>query len=477
MDHATRHENGPDRRPGDLEGVRVSVLGLGASGEGAARLALHNRGEVYVSDLRPESAVADSGIELRELGAHVDLGEHDLARIIESDIVVVSPGIPPDAPVLRSLRDGGVRWISEPEFAFRFFRSPLIAVTGTNGKTTTAVLTAHLLRAGGLEVGLGGNIGGGLGPAASVLAMREPAPDWLVVEVSSFQLADIDRFQPDIGVLTNLAPDHLDRYDSLDAYYRDKANVFRNADSDTCWVLDGDDPGVEALAGEADGVRYRISAQVRPGLGGWLGQDGMLTVDFGEGQVELVTSEELPLVGGHNRVNALFAAVTAGLAGVGAEALRDGLRTAPSVPHRLELVAMRGGITWVNDSKATNAAAACSALKSLDGPLVVVLGGKDKGEDLSHLVEAVSGAVETGRIRSVVIYGAAGPRLAGELNGAGVSASAPWVEFDEAVRAAEGLARQGDTLLLSPACSSFDQFENYQERGLRFTAHARAEIT
>ena len=247
-----------------LDGKTISILGLGASGLAAARLALQKGGEVYVSDQRTESSVAARGAELRGLGARVELGGHAVDRLAQSDTLVVSPGIPPGAPVLRDLRARGCRWVSEPEFAFRFLAGPLIAVTGTNGKTTTAALAAHLLEDAGMEVGLGGNIGAAFGPPASGLALREPAPDWFVVEVSSFQLADIVDFQPTIGVVTNLAPDHLDRYDGVEAYYSDKARLFENATSETRWVLNGDDPAVEALAGDAPGERFYFSLAGSP---------------------------------------------------------------------------------------------------------------------------------------------------------------------------------------------------------------------
>ena len=214
---------------GSLDGERIAIVGLAASGRAAARLALERGGRVHVSDLRSDAAAHARGDELRALGVEVDLGRHPLDRIAVAETVVASPGIPPDAPVLRELAERGVRWISEPEFAFRFFDGPLIVVTGTNGKTTTTALVAHLLEADGQDVALGGNIGQAFGPAASELALRDRGPAWYVVEMSSFQLAGIDRLRPDLGVVTNLAPDHLDRYASVEDYYADKANLFRNA--------------------------------------------------------------------------------------------------------------------------------------------------------------------------------------------------------------------------------------------------------
>jgi len=463
-----------------LEGKSISILGLGASGVAAARLALAKGGEVYVSDRRAEPSVAARGAGLRNLGARVEVGGHDVERLARSDAVVVSPGIPPDAPVLQALRARGCRWVSEPEFAFRFLAGPLIAVTGTNGKTTTAALTAHLLRTGGLEVGLGGNIGAAFGPAASELALMEPAPNWFVVEISSFQLADIVDFAPSIGVVTNLAPDHLDRYPSVDAYYADKARLFETATSESRWVLNGDDPGVEALAGDAPGTRYRFSAAGRKGTDAVL-RDGHLMVREGLDRgpavpgedalawAHLLSQEGLPLLGRHNAANALAASLAACLAGASARELGTGLAGFRPLPHRLEPVGTAGGFRWVNDSKATNVSATVSALESLEGPLVLLLGGKDKGEDLAPLRDAVHEGV-----RGVVVYGEARRRMAEALAGV---ARVTRVDgsFEEAVTAARTLAVPGDLLLLSPAASSFDMFENYEARGRRFAALARGE--
>jgi len=446
----------------------VAILGLGASGEAAARLALHKGEEVYVSDLRTDAPTAARAADLRALGAHVELGRHDLARLAEADTVVVSPGIPPDAPVLQDLRARGVRWISEPEFAFRFLHGPLIAVTGTNGKTTTCVLTAHLLREGGVRTGLGGNLGGGLAPAASELPLMDPPAEWTVLEMSSFQLADIDPFRPDVGVVTGLAPDHLDRYPSVEAYYADKARLVLNADAESRWVLNGELPEVEALAGNAQGARYRFALEPREGVHAFV-RDGTLTLRLRGEEEPLLAQDELPLLGRHNVANALAAALVARLVGVSPEAIARGLRTARPLPHRLEPVAETEGVLWVNDSKATNVAAAVSALRSLDRPVILLLGGKDKGEALEILV-----ASARDRVRLVVCYGAAGPRMAEAMRAGGVPTRGPEAGLAQGVAEARRAARPGDVILLAPACSSFDEFENYEARGRRFAALARA---
>jgi len=446
----------------------VAVLGLGASGVAAARLALKQGESVYVSDLREDPAVAVAAGELRRLGARVELGGHDLSRIAGAGTVVVSPGIPPDAPVLRGLRERGVRWVAEPGFALRFLRSPLIAVTGTNGKTTTAALSAHLLREGGVDVGLGGNIGGGFGPPASELALRDPAPAWVVLELSSFQLADMDELRPAIGVLTNLAPDHLDRYPSVEAYWGDKARLFRNAVPGSRWVLDRS-PEVDALVGNAPGTRYQVSTRETGFRGGYL-RDGVLTLRMEEeGEEEpLLPAREMQLLGTHNAANALAASLTARLAGLSPEPIRRGLRSFPALPHRMEPVGERDGVLWVNDSKATNVSAARSAVLSLDRPLVLLLGGKDKGEEFSPLAEVLPG-----RVRRVVCYGAAGPRMGDVLEGVVPVTRVEGGSFRDAVAAGAAAAHPGDVLLLAPACSSFDQFHDFQERGEAFRTLAR----
>jgi UDP-N-acetylmuramoylalanine--D-glutamate ligase len=459
-------ELAPGRRA-PLEGREISIIGLGASGAAAARLALAKGGEVYVSDWKAGPAVAARAAELGAMGARVDLGSHDLERVARADTVVVSPGIPPDALVLQALRERGVGWVSEPEFAFRFLHGPLMAVTGTNGKTTTAALAAHLLRESGMKVGLGGNTGAAFGPPASDLALIEPPPDWFVVEVSSFQLADVAAFRPHMGVVTNLAPDHLDRYPSVEAYYADKARLFLNATPSSTWILNGDEPEVEALAGTAPGRRFRFSLTGDPGTQAFV-RDGVLGLDLGDGEAEpLLPVEGLPLLGLHNVANALAAALAARLAGAPADALSRGLASFRPLPHRLEPVGEAHGLRWVNDSKATNVAATVGALQSLSGPLVLLLGGKDKGEELAPLRLAIHPGV-----RGVVLYGEARRRLA-EALGEAVPARVVEGPFDEAVAAARELAKPGDTLLLSPACSSFDMFENYEARGRRFAVLAR----
>ena len=454
-------------KPGIGRRERVAIIGLGASGTAAAHLALAKGAKVHVTDSKSEDPVAARGAALGALGADVRLGGHDIEKLASADTVVVSPGIPPHVPVLAALRTRGVRWISEPEYACRFIQSPLTVVTGTNGKTTTAALCAHLLCAGGVNAALGGNIGGGLGPPASALAVMDPVADRIVLELSSFQLADIRDLTPDVGVMTNLGIDHMDRYASVEAYHRDKGRLFEAGDENTTWVVNADDPAAMAMAEGFPGMHLAFSLEMEVAPGAFLRDDGLFLADGAESPRQVARADDLQLLGRHNLANALAAILAASASGAPRGHEAADLGAFAPLPHRLEFVATVRGVRWVNDSKATNVAAAASAMRSLDGPLVLLVGGTDKGEDFRGLLPAMSG-----RVRAVVAYGAAGRRAEAELR-SGAAAQRVAGSFRDVVAAGCALARPGDTLLLAPACSSFDMFDNYQHRGDAFRALAR----
>ncbi len=464
----------PVRRRPRVPGERVAVIGLGASGDAAARLALKRGARVHVTDTRSDDPVAARGAVLRDLGADVRLGGHSVEEIAAADTVVVSPGIPPHAPVLAALRARGVGWVSEPEFASRFIQGPLTIVTGTNGKTTTAALCAHLLRQAGVDTALGGNIGGGMGPPASTLAAAEPPRDRIVLEMSSFQLADIRDLTPDVGVMTNLGVDHMDRYATVADYHRDKRRLFEAGDENTTWVLNGDDPAVLEMAEGVPGTHLVFSLDKPVSPGAYLsGVDLVLELGGADPAPPAPVAEttDLRLLGRHNRANALAALLAAVASGAEPGSMSSAMRSFAPLPHRLEPVGTVDGVLWVNDSKATNVAAVASALRSLEGPIVLLLGGTDKGEDFRGLVPAMEG-----RTRAVVAYGAAGRRAEAEVAEAvGPRIAVRRVDgaFADVVAAGRALARPGDTLLLAPACSSFDMFDNYQARGDTFRGLAR----
>lgn len=456
----------PDLRPPP---ARVGVVGLARSGLAAARLALRQGQSVFASDAGDTPELRAAAQEVRALGGEAEVGGHTPERLGECDVLVMSPGIPPDAAVLRHPDVSEVPRVSELEFSFRALEGRVIAVTGTNGKTTTTALTSHVLASAGVDAPAAGNIGDPLGE----IALRRPQPEWVVVEASSFQLADIDTFAPAIGAVTNLSPDHLDRYAGVAEYYADKARLFRNAGRDSRWILNAEDPAVLRLAGDAAGQRHYVRVASRPASagerGGWLDPDGQLVLRGERGVQELVPQHELPLLGVHNVANALFAAVAADIVGAPVDAIRAGLRSARPLAHRLETVADRGGVLWINDSKATNVAAAGVAIRSLPRPAILLLGGRHKNEPYTALAPDLEG-----RVRVVLAYGEAADRVTADL-GAHARVERPEGGFEDVLARAEELARPGEAILLAPACSSYDMFRDYEERGARFTRYARGE--
>lgn len=349
--------------------------------------------------------------------------------------------------------------VSEIDLGFRALRGArCIAVTGTNGKTTTTALVAHLLHAAGIPAEAAGNIGR---PLTDVALSGRPSR-WLAVEVSSFQLHDSPHLAPEIGVVTNLAPDHLDRYPSVEAYYADKRLLFRNATPASVWVLNDDDAATVALAGDAPGRRALFS--LRRATDGWLdaGRQRLML-----GGAELLRRAELPLLGAHNVANALAAALAAHEAGVAPGLLAEGLRTFRPLPHRLEPVREAGGVLWINDSKATNVASTAVALAAMERPFVLLLGGRHKGEPYTRL-----GPLLRERCRLVIAYGEAGPQVRQDL--AQTVPLASGTTFADVLARAAGAARPGDAVLLSPACSSYDMFRDYEERGAAFRRYVDA---
>ena len=442
-------------RTGDTE---VAVLGLGASGTSATRLLRRHGVRVYASDSSTNDDVAAAAEALRADGAEVDLGRHDVARVMRAAAVIVSPGVPPDAPAVARSRAAGIELLAEVDLAAQVLRGTRwIGITGTNGKTTTTTLTALVLTACGFRAEAVGNIG----RPVSEVAFEDPAPEWLAVELSSFQLHDAPHLDLAIGVVTNLSPDHLDRYPSLDAYYADKALLFRNAGPESCWVLNGDDDAVARLARGVPGVHQHWSL-LGPADAWYRRSDRMLML----GDRPVLERGEFTLLGDHNVSNALAAVLVAARAGGSPKAIAEGLRRAGPLPHRLEAVREVNGVLWINDSKATNLGSTSVAVTALDRPFVLLLGGRHKGEPYSRLVPLLKGC------RAVIAYGESRSIIERDLAGAVpvIGADSFADVLDEAAR----LARPGDAVLLSPACSSYDMFKNYQERGAQFRAAVEA---
>ncbi|MGH7613035.1 MAG: UDP-N-acetylmuramoyl-L-alanine--D-glutamate ligase [Gemmatimonadales bacterium] len=432
----------------------VAVIGLGKSGVAATRLLAREGARVYASDAQPAPIAGDAVEQLRAIpGVELQLGGHDLDKIRAAAGVVVSPGVPPDAPPVAVARAAGVQVVSELNLGFQALPGVrCIAVTGTNGKTTTTALIAHLLRVAGLRAGAAGNIGR---PLSDVALTPEPL-QWLAVEVSSFQLHDSPDFAPEIGVLTNLAPDHLDRYPDVAAYYADKRLLFRNATEAGIWVVNGDDSTALELATGARGRVVRFS--VRGPADGWYGAaERRLRL----GGAELLPRDDLQLLGMHNVANALAAALAVQEVGIMPGAIAEGLRSFRSLPHRLEVVAEVDGVRWINDSKATNVASTIVAVEAMDRPFVLLLGGRHKGEPYTRLAPLLKQCC-----RLVIAYGEAAAIVTADLEGKVPLERAD--PFADVVARARRAARPGDAVLLSPACSSYDMFANYEERGVEF---------
>ena len=441
--------------------AEVAVLGLGASGRAAARLLARDGRRVYASDGSPAAVPGD----LAGHGVSVEVGGHDLGRIARAELVVVSPGIPPSAAPLAAARGAGVPVISEIELALRAMPGlRYVAVTGTNGKTTTTALIGHLLRGLGYDAVDAGNIGV---PLAEV-ALRERRPDWVALELSSFQLHDTPSVDPTVGVLTNLSPDHLDRYASVDDYYADKARLFANADFASKFVLNRDDPLVMKMGGPVPGLHYHFSAagelaEARYVRGQRLDLWGQPLLDRGD----------LQLIGDHNVANALAAALAVFMADPAHETMAargkmaEGLRTFRALGHRLQIVGEFGGVQWIDDSKATNVSSTLVALEGMTRPTVLLAGGRHKGEPYSALAKPLERIGKT-----VLAYGEAATRIVEDL-GKTVRVEQWGSDFGAVVARARELAKPGDAVLLSPACSSFDMFRNYAERGDTFARLAR----
>ena len=434
----------------------VAVIGLGKSGVAATRLLAREGVRVYASDASDHPYGGDALRTLRMLsGVTLDVGRHDLAQIRGAAAVIVSPGVPPEAPPLAAAREARVPILSEIDLGFRALSGSgtrCIAITGTNGKTTTTALVAHLLRQAGVHAEAAGNIGR---PLADI-ALQNDHYQWLAVEVSSFQLHDSPHFAPEIGILTNLAPDHLDRYASVEAYYADKRLLFRNARPDHVWVLNGDEPAVLELAAGALGRRVLFS--LRHPADGWYDATARR---LQLGPDALLARADLGLLGDHNVANALAAALAVREAGVPLAAIGEGLRSFRPLAHRLEPVREVGGVRWINDSKATNIASTVVAVEAMDRPFVLLLGGRHKGEPYTRLAPLLKD-----RCRLVIAYGESGSIVEQDLRGRVPLERG--TTFEDVVARARRAARAGDAVLLSPACSSYDMFKNYEERGATF---------
>jgi len=449
-------------RPGyDFEGKRVLVVGLARTGEVVSLFAAGYGASVTATDIRSENELAASAEKLRARGVRLELGGHPPEILAGQDLVVVSPGVPVNSPLLVAARSAAIPVWSEIELAWRFLRGKLVAITGSNGKTTTTSLTGHILKTAGIETLVGGNIG------TPLLAFAESTTDSTVTvaEISSFQLENIEAFRPEIGVLLNLTPDHLDRHASFEEYAAAKMQLFKNQLDRDCAVLNADDPEVTKRMPSGQQV-FWFSRQKRVATGAFL-RDGQIIFRRDGDEIPLARQQDIRLRGDHNVENVLAAAAVSYLAGADPASIANGIKSFPGVEHRLEFVAEIGGVEFFNDSKATNVDAALKAIEAFPGPLIVILGGKDKGAPYTPLIEPLRR-----RARTTMLIGAAAEKIASEFGDA-----VPYIHagtLDRALHLAVSAAQSGDTILLAPACASFDQFENYEQRGRLFKEIVRS---
>lgn len=442
-----------------LRGRTVAVVGLARSGLAAARL-LHVAGaRVLATDLKPLEALDPQVRALGDLGVRLLTGGVHPEAMEGVELVVVSPGVPLDSPQLAPARRAGIPVISELELAWRATEADAVAITGTNGKTTTTALTGALLAEQARPVVVAGNIGTPL--AARALEVGPEA--LLVLEVSSFQLEAAESFHPRVAAVLNVTPDHLDRHGSFAAYLAAKARIFRHQTATDCTVLNADDEGARGLADRTRAAVVWFSRQ-QPLDRGVFVRDGWIVARLNAPLEAICPLGEIPLRGGHNVENVLAATACALWVGLAPAAIRRAIGRFRAVPHRLEFVRELGGVHFYNDSKATNVASTLRALESFPEPIVLIAGGLGKGQDFAPLAAAARG-----RVHHAVVLGQDGPRLAAALEAAGVPVSRVG-SLGEAVAQARAHARPGDVVLLSPACASFDMFQHFEHRGDVFRA-------
>jgi UDP-N-acetylmuramoylalanine--D-glutamate ligase len=447
----------------NLKDKRVLVVGLGRSGVASALFLKAHGVRVTVSDTKSGDELRNEIPTLLDHGITVETGGHGERTFRGQDLIVVSPGVPVDAPALVQARALGEEVIGEIELASRFLPGPIVAITGSNGKTTTTTLAGEILTAGGFPTLVGGNIGT---PAIALLERAKPET-LIVLEVSSFQLETIQTFRPKVAVVLNVTPDHLDRHKTFEAYADAKARMVENQRSDDFAVLNADDPTCVVMEQRTKAQVFWFSRQKEVRQGTCV-RDGNILFRGGAErteQREIMPVSEIPLKGAHNLENVLAAVCAAALMGCAAKKIRQAVHDFKAVEHRLEFVATIGGVDYYNDSKATNVDATIKALESFPANIHLILGGKDKGSDYTVLNELLQK-----RVKCVYTIGAAAEKIESQIaSSRNASVEVVHAEtLEGAVRKAHASAVSGDVVLLAPACASFDQFKNYEHRGQVF---------
>ncbi len=449
----------------DLAGQRVVVVGLARSGEAACRLLLKQGATVIGTDCGDAREIGAGLCSLEQDGVSLELGEQYLRSLHSADLVVVSPGIDLREPPFQQVQKAGIPLIGEVELAYRYSEATFIGITGTNGKSTTTTLLGEML----LQAGLPSHVAGNIGIPLCGVAPSLRADEYVVTELSSFQLETINEFRPHVAVLLNLAPDHLDRYSCVEQYYLAKARIFENQRPSDVAIVNADDPLTLKAAEQARG-RIIAFSQTRPLDAGAYVVDEKLVLSLNGRQEAICRISEVKIQGVHNLENALASSLAAAIVGASPVAIRNALTSFEGLPHRLEFVAEIGGVRYIDDSKGTNVGAVIRSLQSFTVPIVLIAGGKDKQSDFAPLVPLVRE-----RVKRLILIGQAAPTLRRTLAGA-----CPMEEtssLEAAVERAAVAASPGEVVLLSPACASFDMFTNYEERGRVFKSAVRGLLS
>ncbi len=444
---------------------KIAILGAGESGIGTAILASAKGYAIWLSDAG--SIKDEYKEELHSAGLGFEECGHNLNEILSADLVMKSPGIPETAEVMIAIRQAGIPVVSEIEFAAKFTDAKLIGITGTNGKTTTTLLTYHLLKSGGLKVAVAGNIGKSF--ARLVANEEHDKPDYYVLEISSFQLDDMHQAKLDIAILTNITPDHLDRYNyNIEEYMASKLRIIQNQTNKDAFIYCLDDAlTMKALANTTiEAQSYPFSLHKDPKAAAYIDQDRLI-INTKNDIMDMPTND-LSLKGKHNQYNSMAAGISARLVDLRKDAIRQSLSDFENVEHRLEFVASIRGVDYYNDSKATNVNSTWYSLESMAKPTIWIVGGVDKGNDYASLLELVKD-----KVKAIVCLGKDNLRIH-EAFGAHVDLLVNTMSMEEAVKMSHHLSSKGDAVLLSPACASFDLFDNYEDRGRQFKKYVKA---
>jgi UDP-N-acetylmuramoylalanine--D-glutamate ligase len=440
-----------------VRGKRFSILGAGKSGLAVARLLKTRRAKVFLSEKSKRNKFEEAARELDEIGIEYEFGDNT-HRVLDADYVVLSPGVPIDAPIVKLAREKQIKILSEIEIAFDQCEAPIVAITGTNGKTTTTTLVGEIFKLAGWNTFIAGNIGIAF---SEIVDQAKGEQAVVVLEVSSFQLDAIDTFRPKVSALLNITPDHLDRYKNYEAYIQSKYRIVENQKGYDVFVYNHDDEHARNCADTVNIRTLGFSLKEELKQGAYLvGDDVVLRI--GREKEILINRNEIGILGPHNLMNAMAAALMTRTMGVEYDAIRETLRAFKGVEHRIEFVRELNGVRYFNDSKATNVDSVYYALGSFKEPIILIAGGKDKGNDYSKIADLVKE-----HVKAIITVGKGAEKIEKFFNGMKPIYSAG-MSMEEAVKLAKENAAPGDIVLLSPACASFDMFDNYEHRGRVF---------